>query len=202
MLAGGEPLAKIHIELAGTMFSVTTGSDGSSRLIAISPGSYTLDVSGLGYRTERIAFQISTSQDIREFQISLAPDDFKRSDSIQVTTNVFESLDWPAPGDLTLTTSELRETSSVLANDPFDQFRHSLEFPLRVTMTSSPSSEQASPFSSPTNFYPSHPRPASSSISRARQERVLPRLSLKNCLSSTHAFARQTRPLQRRHLFA
>lgn len=117
--AGGEPLAKIRVELTGTTFSVTTGSDGSFQLSGISPGSYTLDVSGLGYRTERIAFQIATSQDIREFQVSLAPDHFKHSDSIQVTTNVFESPDWPAPGDLTLTTSELRETSTVLANDPF-----------------------------------------------------------------------------------
>jgi hypothetical protein len=99
--------------------SVSTGPDGSFHLIGISPGSYTLEVSGLGYRTERIAFQIATSQDIREFQVSIAPDHFKTSDSIQVTADVFESTDWPAPGDLTLTASEMRETSTVLANDPF-----------------------------------------------------------------------------------
>jgi hypothetical protein len=117
--AGGEALAKIRIELTGTTFSFTTGSDGSFHVIGISAGSYTLEVSGLGYRTECIAFQIATSKDIREFQVSLVPDHFKHSDSIRVSTNVFDSPDWPAPGDLTLTTSELRETSTVLADDPF-----------------------------------------------------------------------------------
>ena len=116
---GGEPLGKIQISLVGTSFSTTTSTDGTFHISGLPPAMYILHVSGLGYRIATLSFQFGSAQDSKDFQIALFPDHFKRTDVVKVSSGVFEAADWPAVGDMTLTSSELHETSTVLANDPF-----------------------------------------------------------------------------------
>jgi hypothetical protein len=116
---GGEPLGKVKITLVGTSFLATTASDGSFQISQVPPGSYVLQASAVGYRTLTVPFQIATAEETKEFQLTLTPDNFRVSEVVEVHGDVFEAKDWPAVGDLTLTSSELQQTSTVLANDPF-----------------------------------------------------------------------------------
>ena len=116
---GGEPLTKIQVALLGTSATIATGPDGKFHFSQLSAGSYVLQVSGVGYRASKISFQLASTDDAKEFSIALAPENFRLSDRIEVTSDVFELKDWPSVGELTLTSSELRQTSTVLADDPF-----------------------------------------------------------------------------------
>src|SRR6266566_3708976 len=116
---GGEPLAKIQVTLLGISAAKVTGPDGKFHFSELPPGSYVLQVSGLGYRSSKVSFQLASENDAREFSIALVPENFRLSDRVEVTGEVFEPKDWPAVGEFTLTSSELRQTSTVLADDPF-----------------------------------------------------------------------------------
>ena len=56
---------------------------------------------------------------ITDFAISLVPDNFQHREKVEVNADIFASPEWPAVGDMTLTSSELQQTSTVLINDPF-----------------------------------------------------------------------------------
>jgi len=116
---GGEPLGKIQVAILGTGYIAATGPDGNFRISQVSPGSYVLQVSGVGYRTLSVPFQLGDATENKEFILALAPDNFRRTDVVEVRGDVFEAKDWPAVGDLTLTSSELQQTATVLVNDPF-----------------------------------------------------------------------------------
>jgi hypothetical protein len=116
---GGEPLGKIQVAILGTGYIAGTGPDGNFRISQVPPGSYVLQVSGVGYRTLSVPFQLVDATENKEFILTLAPDNFRRTDVVEVRGDVFEAKDWPAVGDLTLTSSELQQTATVLVNDPF-----------------------------------------------------------------------------------
>ncbi len=116
---GGEPLGKIHVAIVGAGLTATTGPDGIFHLAQLSPGSYVLQVSGVGYRTLSVPFQLAGADESKEFLLSLTPDNFRRTEVVEVRGDLFEAKDWPAVGDLTLTSSELQQTATVRANDPF-----------------------------------------------------------------------------------
>jgi hypothetical protein len=116
---GGEPLGKIQAAIVGTAFITATGADGKFHISQVPSGSYVLKVSGVGYRTLSVPFQLSAADESKEFLLSLTPDNFRRTEVVEVRGDLFEAKDWPAVGDLTLTSSELQQTSTVLANDPF-----------------------------------------------------------------------------------
>ena len=116
---GGEALGKIQVAIAGTVFIAATGADGKFHISQVPPGTYLLRISGVGYRTLSVPFQLVAADESKEFLLTLVPDNFRRTDVVEVRSDIFEAKDWPAVGDLTLTSSELQQTSTVLANDPF-----------------------------------------------------------------------------------
>jgi hypothetical protein len=116
---GGEPLGKIQVAIIGTPLVAATGPDGIFHITQVPPGSYLLQVGGVGYRTLSVPFQLTAADDSKEFLLSLTPDNFRRTEVVEVRGDLFEAKDWPAVGDLTLTSSELQQTATVLANDPF-----------------------------------------------------------------------------------
>src|SRR5260370_24950752 len=116
---GGEPLRKIQVSIVGTGFIAATGPDGKFHISQVPPGSYVLQVSGVGYRILSVSFQLASADESKEFLLTLAPDNFLRTDVIELRADMLDAKDWPAVGDLTLTSSELHQTSTVLANDPF-----------------------------------------------------------------------------------
>lgn len=116
---GGEPLSRIQVAIVGTSFIAASGPDGVFHISQVPPGTYVLQVSGVGYRTLSVPFQLAAADENKEFLLTLTPDNFRRTDVVEVRSDIFEAKDWPAVGDLTLTSSELQQTSTVLANDPF-----------------------------------------------------------------------------------
>src|SRR5437879_2352335 len=116
---GDEPLAKIQVALLGTSITTVTGPDGKFRFSQLPAGDYVLQASGVGYRSFQVSFQLASLDEAKEFVISLAPENFRLNERVEVSGSVFEPKDWPAVGDVTLTSSELRQTATVLADDPF-----------------------------------------------------------------------------------
>lgn len=116
---GGEPLAKIRVALLGTSVTAVTEPDGRFHFSQLFPGSYILQASGVGYRTFHVSFELTAPDESKQFAINLVPENFRHTERVEVTGDVFEPKDWPAAGELTLTSSELRQTATVLADDPF-----------------------------------------------------------------------------------
>jgi hypothetical protein len=116
---GGEPLGKIVVSVSGTSFSAITSADGKFRITGLPTGKYVLQARGLGYRTLSELFALTSADDSKEFVIHLTPDAFRRSETVEVHGDVFEPAAWPAVGDMNLTSSEIQETSTVIANDPY-----------------------------------------------------------------------------------
>jgi len=97
----GEPLNNARLELS-TGEATTTDREGRFRLDN-KPGS-TLRVTLVGYRPERIVLSEAETLDVR-----LTPDNLNRRENLTVSAGPFEA---------SLTGSELKNLSSVLADDP------------------------------------------------------------------------------------
>ena len=118
---GGEPLGKVQVSVVGTALTAVTAQDGAFQIANAPAGKQTLRVSAVGYRSISIVFDSSETEarQINDFAISLLPDNFQRTEKVEVNADVFQSPEWPAVGDMTLTSSELQQTSTVITNDPF-----------------------------------------------------------------------------------
>ena len=116
---GGEPLGKVQVSVVGTTLAAITANDGTFQIANAPAGKQVLQVSAVGYRSISIAFESPETGQIKDFAIALLPDNFQRTEKVEVHADIFQSPDWPSVGDMTLTSSELQQTSTVLINDPF-----------------------------------------------------------------------------------
>src|SRR5713226_5602919 len=116
---GGEPLGRVQVSVLVTGVAVTTADDGAFVIRDLTPGSYTLRLNAVGYRLLTVPFSLSNAQEVREFSITLAPDNFRRTDTVEVREDVFQGADSAAVTETNLTSSEIKEASTVLADDPF-----------------------------------------------------------------------------------
>ncbi len=116
---GGEALGRVEVMVLETKLSTTTSIGGEFDLPNLIPGSYTLRLNAVGYRMLTISFTLATPADVKEFSITMVPDNFHRTDKVEVQGDVFQAADSPATTEINLTSSEIRETSTVFADDPF-----------------------------------------------------------------------------------
>ena len=116
---GGEPLGKVQVSVVGTTFTAITAKDGTFQIANAPAGKQLLQVSAVGYRSISVAFDSPETGQSKDFAITLLPDNFQRSEKVEVHADIFQSPEWPSVGDMTLTSSELQQTSTVLINDPF-----------------------------------------------------------------------------------
>jgi len=114
---GGETLGKVKVSLASTTLAATTGPDGSFRIVAVPAGKYVLQFNAVGYRTLSVPVEIAKPDQNQEFTVNLVPD-LQARETVEVRGDIYQAPDWPAVGDMTLTSSELQQTATVLANDP------------------------------------------------------------------------------------
>ena len=117
-VVGGEPLERVRVTVLEADRVTTTGSDGSFSIADVPAGNYTLRVSAVGYRLSTISFSLSAAE-TREFDLTLVPDNFRHSETVLVKGDVFQQEDSPAVVENNLTASEIREASTVFADDPF-----------------------------------------------------------------------------------
>jgi len=116
---GGEPLGKVQVSVVGTALSATTAKDGTFHISGVPAGRQALQIGAVGYRSISAPFETSETGQNKDFAITLLPDNFQRSEKVEVHADIFQSPEWPAVGDMTLTSSELQQTATVIANDPF-----------------------------------------------------------------------------------
>jgi hypothetical protein len=116
---GGEALGRVEVMVLETKLSVVTSIGGEFDLPNLIPGSYTLRLNAVGYRMLTIPFTLATAADVKEFSITMVPDNFHRTDKVEVHGDIFQAADSPATTEINLTSSEIRETSTVFADDPF-----------------------------------------------------------------------------------
>ena len=121
--AGGEPLARVQVavldaEGAAAAAGVTT-NDGSFVVPGVASGHYTLRLNAVGYRLITVEFSLAADEAAKEFDITLAPDNFRRTERVEVKGDIFQGPDSPAINEINMNSSEIRETSTVVADDPF-----------------------------------------------------------------------------------
>lgn len=114
-----EPLARVEVSVLETKHRTITQNDGSFVLNDIPPGEYTVQLNAVGYRLLTIHLSLTPDEAAKELEITLAPDNFRRTEKVVVKGDIFQNADSPAIYESNLTPTEERETATVLANDPF-----------------------------------------------------------------------------------
>jgi hypothetical protein len=117
-VAGGEPLERVRISVLEVGRDTVTAADGTFVLQNLAAGNYTLRLNAVGYRLSTISFSLSASES-KEFDLVLVPDNFRHNETVVVKGDVFQQEDSPAVIESNLTASEIREASTVFADDPF-----------------------------------------------------------------------------------
>src|SRR5216684_5782086 len=120
----GEPLARVQVAVLveaqrEAVTAAITTKDGSFVIKGLAPGRYTLRLNAVGYRLITVEFSLTVDEAAKEFDITLVPDNFRRTEKVEVKGDIFQGPDSPAINEINLTSSEIRETSTVLADDPF-----------------------------------------------------------------------------------
>lgn len=119
----GEPLARVQVSILETQGraerQTITGDDGKFAIEDLAAGDYTLQANAVGYWLIDVRFSLAAGEPMKEFAITLTPDNLPRTDTVQVKGDLFQGTDSPAILKENLTAEEVRETSTVLADDPF-----------------------------------------------------------------------------------
>ncbi len=120
----GEPLARVQVAVLveaqrEAVTAAITTKDGSFVIKGLAPGRYTLRLNAVGYRLITVEFSLGADEAAKEFEITLVPDNFRRTEKVEVKGDIFQGPDSPAINEINMTSSEIRETSTVLVDDPF-----------------------------------------------------------------------------------
>jgi len=115
---GGELLGRVQVTILETKSTATTSENGGFAIKDLPPGNYTLRCNAVGYRLSTVTFFLA-GEEIKEFSIALVPDNFHHTDKVEVRGDVFQGADSPAVNEINLTSSEIKEASTVFADDPF-----------------------------------------------------------------------------------
>ena len=110
--------------MLGTKYTVITSPAGEFTISNLSSGNYRLRLNSVSYRLLTIPFTLATDADIKEFSITMVPDNFHHADKVDVRGDLFQVSDSPAITEMNLTSSEIRQTSTVFADDPFRARRY------------------------------------------------------------------------------
>jgi hypothetical protein len=116
---GGEPLVRVEVVLLENKTATVTSNSGEFDIPNLAPGSYTLRLNAVGYRLLTIPVTLAEATEVKEFSITMVPDNFHHTDQVEVHGDVFQIADSPATVETNLTAAEIREASTVFADDPF-----------------------------------------------------------------------------------
>jgi hypothetical protein len=115
--SGGEPLARVQVELANTPHRTVTDSQGRFSLAGLPGGDYDLRVATVGYRLLKRSLSLAEGQR-QEIEVILTPDTLRHTDSVEVKAGPFELPRPNSPSEMTLSGVEAKNLASVLADDP------------------------------------------------------------------------------------
>ena len=115
----GEPLRKVRVSVPEGQLVTTTADDGTFKIENVPVGQHTLQVAAVGYRLVTVPFSMVDITDIKEFSITMAPANFRRTEVVEVKGDVFHAENPAIPSQINLNAGEIKESSTVLADDPF-----------------------------------------------------------------------------------
>jgi hypothetical protein len=115
----GEPLGQVRVAVVEAQLVTTTVDDGSFKIENVPAGKYTLRVSVVGYRLVEVPFSLAEGPDAKDFSITMAPVNFRRTEAVEVKGDVFQGENPAVPSQINLTATEIKEAGTVLADDPF-----------------------------------------------------------------------------------
>src|SRR5437870_1378908 len=87
-VVGGEALARVQVVVLETGAQAITVSDGTFTLSSLPPGKYTLRLNAVGYRLVTVPFTLAAGEEGKEFDVTLAPDNFRRTEKVEVKGDV------------------------------------------------------------------------------------------------------------------
>ncbi len=116
--SGGEALGRVQVSVLEAGRETQTDAAGNFFIPELAAGNYTLRLSAVGYRLSTLAFSLSAAES-KEFDLALFPDNFRHAENVKVTGDIFQQEDSPAITESNLTPSEIRQASTVFADDPF-----------------------------------------------------------------------------------
>jgi hypothetical protein len=116
---GGEALGRVEVVVMENKSHATTSLNGEFDIPGLSPGSYTLRLNAVGFRLLSVPFTLASVDEVKEFALTLVPDNFHHTDKVEVHGDIFQGSDSPATNEINLQSSEIREASTVFADDPF-----------------------------------------------------------------------------------
>jgi len=115
----GEPLRKVKVSVLEGQLATTTADDGTFKIENVPAGQHTLQVAAVGYRLVTVPFSMAEGPDAKEFAITMAPANFRRTEVVEVKGDVFHAENPAIPSQINLNAGEIKESSTVLADDPF-----------------------------------------------------------------------------------
>lgn len=114
---GGEALANVQVQLAGTAYRAVSDGGGRFAVTAIAAGDYTLEVSTVGYHLAKHAFHLD-AEESKEFHVVLAPDTLRQTETVEAKADPFETARADSPDALIMAGNDAKNLGSVLADDP------------------------------------------------------------------------------------
>ena len=114
---GGEALANVQVQLAGTGLRATTDPSGHFRIADIAPGDYTVTISTVGYHLAKKGFHLDAGE-TKDFEVVLSPDTFHQTETVVARPDPFETTRQDSPSTLVLAGNDAKNLGSVLADDP------------------------------------------------------------------------------------
>ena len=111
-----EPIAKALVSVRGRGIETTTNADGEFEIAGLSGGKFEVYVSTVGYGL--VKQEIEVSGTASPIDILLGQEAFRRTDSVTVSADVFESPDSKNASEHTLNNTELKNLANVLVDDP------------------------------------------------------------------------------------
>ncbi len=113
----GEAMEKAVVSVRDRNISATTGHDGRFELRDVPPGSVELTVSTVGYGLLKTRIEVAPGAEL-ELELLLGQDALKHSEHVTVTTGPYAPVVAAAPTQYSLDSTEIRNLSTVLADDP------------------------------------------------------------------------------------
>ncbi len=132
----GEPLARVQVAVLveaqrEAVATAITTKDGSFVIQGLASGHYMLRLNAVGYRLITVEFSLAADEAAKEFDITLVPDNFRRTERVEVKGDIFQGSDSPAINEIFARPPRSWPTIR------FARFRHCPGFPRPVTTISS-----------------------------------------------------------------
>ncbi len=114
---GGESLSQVSVRLGDGTQRTITDDAGKFELSGAALGDTTLTVTTVGYHAVKLSLHLEPGE-TRQFEVVLSADNFRRSDTVEVSSGPFETARQDSPSALVLAGNDIKNLASVLADDP------------------------------------------------------------------------------------